>query len=116
LDLLGDVEQADWCEYTKSELIELLAVDYDSLPEKSFDPKATPRDKNGLAQVACACGCGTLFVSKGSYHKYCDPSHRKAKPKKSEVKTERKDYALVAGMLILVDPAMDHYETRAVAS
>jgi hypothetical protein len=117
LEMFDDgAERANWCEYTRSELVELLAVDYDALPEKSFDPKATPRDMNGLAQVACACGCGTLFTSKGSYHKYCDPSHRKSKPKKIELTAARKvapkDYALVAGMLILVDPALDHYETR----
>jgi hypothetical protein len=75
LDLLGDAEQETWCEYTRSELVALLDVDYDALPERSLDPDATPRDKKGLAQVACACGCGTLFVSKGPPHKYAVPSH-----------------------------------------
>jgi hypothetical protein len=111
LDMLGDVEQAEWCEYTKAELVELLAVDYDALPEKSFDPKATPRDMNGLAQVACACGCGTQFTSKGSYHKYCDPSHL---GKKAAPKAAPKAWATILGMSFLVDPAMDRYETRAL--
>jgi hypothetical protein len=106
-------ETANWCEYTRSELVELLSVDYDALPERSYDPTATPRDMNGLAQIACACGCGTLFTSKGGSHKYADPSHRKAKPKKSEVK--RKEWATILGMSFLVDPALDRYESRALS-
>jgi hypothetical protein len=119
LDLLGEVEQAEWCEYTKTELVELLAVDYDALPEKSFDPKATPRDMNGLAQAACACGCGTVFVSKNKQHIYAAPSHRgKAKTvvPKAAPKAAPKAWATILGMSFLVDPAMDHYETRALAA
>lgn len=110
-------ERANWCEYTRGELLALLSVDYDTLPERSFDPDATPRDKEGLAQVACACGCQTLFVSKNRQHKNAAPSHRgKAKTvaPKAAPKALPKTWELILGMLILVDPAMDRYETRAL--
>jgi hypothetical protein len=104
-------ERPNWCEYDRSELVALLSIDYDALPERSFDPEATPRDKQGLAQVACACGCGTMFIPKGRQHKYVEPSHR-GKRKSALKVTAPKSYELILGMLILVDPAVDHYETR----
>jgi hypothetical protein len=116
LDDLGETEyDPKQCEYTKTELVALLSVDYDALPERSYDPDAPPRDKNGLVQAECACGCQTLFVSKNKQHKYAAPSHRgKQHAPKIVLKAAPKTYELVLGMLILVDPAMDRYETRAL--
>jgi hypothetical protein len=118
LDGLGETEyDLKRCEYTKTELLTLLDVDYDALPERSFDPDATPRDKNGLVQAECACGCKTLFVSKNRQHKYAAPSHRKAAPKaalKAASKAAPKEWATILGMSFLVDPAMDRYEAREV--
>jgi hypothetical protein len=118
LDDLGETEyDLKCCEYTRTELLTLLSVDYDSLPERSLDPEATPRDKSGLAQAECACGCRTVFVSKNKKHIYATPSHRKAAPKaapkaKAAPKTAPKAWATMLGMSFVVDPALDHYETR----
>lgn len=115
MDSLGETEyDPKQCEYTRTELLALLAVDYESLPERTSDPKATPRNKEGLAQVTCACGCPTLFVSKSPHHKYADPSDRDKW--KGAVKAAPKTFELIAGMLILVGPALDRYEMREMAS
>jgi hypothetical protein len=56
-----------------------------------------------------------VFVSKNKQHKYAAPSHRgKQHAPKIVLKAAPKTYELALGMLILVDPAMDHYETRAL--
>jgi hypothetical protein len=105
--------------YDRGELRAMLeATDYDSLPEKSGDPSAPPRGKHGRVMIACACGCGTLFESVGRQHKYAAPSHRgkalKAAPKAAS-KPARKEWATILGMSFLVDPALDHYESREVS-
>jgi hypothetical protein len=116
LDDLGETEyDLKRCEYTKTELVALLSVDYDALPERSSDPDATPRDKSGLVPAECACGCRTVFVSKNKKHIYAASSHRKAAPKsapKAVPKAAPKAWATMLGMSFLVDPALDRYETR----
>jgi hypothetical protein len=63
--------------YDRETLRELLAeTDYDALPEKAGDPKATPRPKAHEPRP-CACGrCGLTFAPAGTqagrkYHMHC---------------------------------------------
>lgn len=113
LDGLGEKDRADWTEYTRSQLVSLLeSVDYDTLPERSCDPTAKPRPKVDQPHP-CGCGaCGRTFTRDGmgqAGRKYAPDCPTRLKTRKPT-----RVWVPEASMWILVDPAMDRYETRAL--
>ena len=108
LNWLVETKQETNGQYSQAEIRELLSgVEYDQL--------------RPIPVRQCACGtCGKQFEAKSGrkYHKECP--NRKSKPqakRRSEGSGKRACRAFwmpELAMMILVDEAFDHYETRAL--